>query len=47
MAFFIGIGCPWLVLAVLELMAQKRARELTPFEAPPVTGSAYLMPDIA
>ncbi|WP_191969999.1 hypothetical protein [Methylobacterium planeticum] len=47
MAFFIGIGCPWLVLAVLELMTQRRDRERVPLEAPPVTDSAYLMPDVA
>jgi hypothetical protein len=47
MAFFIGIGCPWLVLAVLELMTQRRNRERVPFEPPPVTGSAYLTPDVA
>ena len=47
MAFFIGIGCPWLVLALLDLLAHRRDRELNPFEPPPVTGSSYLMPDVA
>ncbi|MDR7035554.1 MULTISPECIES: hypothetical protein [Methylobacterium] len=47
MAFFIGIACPWLVLAVLEVMAQRRARELSPFEPTPPSDSSYLTPDVA
>ncbi len=50
MGFFIGIACPWLVLAVLETMAQRRARELAGpdliLNATPST-SAYLAPTLA
>jgi hypothetical protein len=28
MAFFIGIACPWLVVAFLDLMALNRSRDL-------------------
>ncbi|GJE45277.1 hypothetical protein [Methylobacterium soli] len=47
MGFFIVIGCPWLLLAFLDLMKQRRETELNPYETPPVTGSAYLMPDVS
>jgi len=32
MAFFIGIACPWLVVAFLDLMALNRSRELAAAE---------------
>ncbi|GEP02819.1 hypothetical protein [Methylobacterium oxalidis] len=47
MGFFIGIGGPWLVLAILELMSQRRARELSPVEPTPASHSSYLTPDVA
>ncbi|MEA1831067.1 hypothetical protein U8607_03140 [Methylobacterium durans] len=47
MAFFIGIGCPWLVLAILELMAQRRAGEMSPVVSTPASASSYLTPDVA
>lgn len=50
MGFFIGIACPWLVLAVLETLSQRRARELAGpdliLDATPST-SAYLAPTLA
>jgi hypothetical protein len=32
MAFFIGIACPWLVVAVLDLLALNRSLELAAAE---------------
>jgi hypothetical protein len=32
MAFFIGIACPWLVVAVLDLLALNRSLELAATE---------------
>ncbi|WP_336485802.1 hypothetical protein [Methylobacterium nigriterrae] len=49
MAFFIGIGGPWLVLAVLDLMAHRRKTELTVLtgaEPAPASHSAYLTPEV-
>jgi hypothetical protein len=50
MGFFIAIGCPWLVLAVLDKMATSRREQ--EFAALGVTApaaperSAYLTPDV-
>jgi hypothetical protein len=49
MAFFIGIACPWLLIAVLDRIAEgRRTSELaalgvTPTSAP--AQSSYLVPD--
>lgn len=32
MAFFIGIGGPWIVLMILDLLATKRGLDLNPAE---------------
>ena len=49
MAFFIGIACPWLLIAILDRIAEgRRSAELaalgvTPQPAP--AQSSYLVPD--
>ncbi|MCJ2057417.1 hypothetical protein MKL09_12705 [Methylobacterium sp. J-048] len=49
MAFFIGIACPWLLIAVLDRIAEsRRSAELVALgvTAPtPPASSAYLHPD--
>ncbi|WP_336487765.1 hypothetical protein [Methylobacterium nigriterrae] len=32
MAFFVGIGGPWIVLMILDLLATKRTLDLSPSE---------------
>ncbi|GJE58743.1 hypothetical protein [Methylobacterium trifolii] len=50
MAFFIGIACPWLVVAVLDIMASGRrdselaALGITPAARPET--SSYLTPQL-
>jgi hypothetical protein len=49
MAFFIGIACPWLLIAVLDWIAEGRrsaelaAHGITPQPVP--AQSSYLLPD--
>ena len=49
MAFFIGIACPWLLIAVLDRIAERRRRDelaalgVKPRPAP--AQSSYLVPD--
>ncbi|WP_375462577.1 hypothetical protein [uncultured Methylobacterium sp.] len=53
MAFFIGIACPWLVIAVLDILGSTRrdnelaALGLLPGAPTPTAGSAYLFADPA
>jgi hypothetical protein len=49
MAFFIGIACPWLLIAVLDRIAEgRRSDELAALGVVPPTApeqSSYLLPD--